>query len=98
MCKAPLRIVVLATALSLSGCATGARLESEHVSHPFAGQPFGDRTEEDALNQLSAILEWHRDNGWYAEAGLGYVISDSGFYGPPLTFTFRAGRRFDFNK
>lgn len=92
------RLAVLAAVLSLSACATGARIETEHVSHPFAGWPFGPAAEEDALDQVNAILEWHRPEGWYAEAGVGYVIADEGFRGPPLTFTARVGHRFTFNR
>jgi hypothetical protein len=88
------QLAVLAIAVTLAGCASGVRLEAEHVSHPFAGRPFSDRTEEDSLTQVNALLEWQR-HGWFIESGLGYRVRDGGFYGPPLTFTVRAGRRFE---
>jgi hypothetical protein len=78
----------------LQGCANYGRVELEHVSHPFAGPPFGPRNEEDSLDQLNACLGMEGD--FYLEACSGYVIGNGGFFGPRLTFTARVGKRFDF--
>ena len=83
-------LVVIAIALGfLSGCTT-TRLELEHVSHPFAGPPFGPMTEEDSLTQINYCKGTNR-NRWYVENCLGMKIGDTGFYGPRLTYTGRIG-------
>lgn len=84
-------------ALALSGCMlapTAFYSEYEHVSHPLAGPPFGPENEEDWLDQLVIGAEWDK-GGAYVQVGLGYVVTDGGFYGPPLTGTVRAGYRFN---
>lgn len=88
-------LAIVAVALLLTACAampTAFYAETEHVSHPFAGPPFGPSNEEDALDQVNVGVEW-RKGGAYLQTSLGYVTADGGFYGPPLTFTARAGYR-----
>lgn len=73
----------------LGGCSS-VRVEHEHVSHPFAGPPFGPLTEEDSLDTVNVIAR--KEHGrFYIEAGLGYKVNDGGFHGPDLTFTSRVG-------
>ena len=76
-------------AMTATGCA-GMRLEVEHTSHPLAGPPFGERSEEDSLNTVNVIKRIQKGRV-YAETGLGYKIGDGGFYGPDLTATVRVG-------
>lgn len=66
------------------------RTEYEHVSHLTAGPPFGPKSEEDSLNQLSVIGRCSNGRA-YAEIGIGYQLSDGGFYGPDEIFTGRVG-------
>lgn len=83
--------------LLLTGCGAvpicekqSVRSEYEHVSHLTAGPPFGPAWEEDSLDQISIIGRC--SNGrTYVEMGLGYVLTDGGFYGPDETFTGRVG-------
>ena len=93
-----IRLIIVALCalcmFAMSGCANYGRVELEHVSHPFAGFPVSPRTDEDALNQFNVCLG--NDRGWFAEACTGYVIGDSGFFGPRLSFTARVGKRFNF--
>lgn len=91
------RSLVVLAALSLAGCVNYGSLEMAHSSHPFAGEPFGDRTEEDSFNRANACIGHDNSSGWYAESCLGYKIGDGGFYGPRLTFDGRVGRRFRFD-
>lgn len=86
----------LVLAGSLVGCSY-LKIEAEHVSHPFAGPPFGPVNEEDSLNQVNSCLGNQNGSSYY-EACLGYVYADGGFYGPRVTFTGRVGRKFDFKK
>lgn len=82
-------LMILAATIALSGC-TSLRAEWEHTSHPFAGEPFGPANEEDVLDTANLIAR--RQSGrFYTEAGLGWKLADGGFYGPELTFTYRAG-------
>jgi hypothetical protein len=90
------RAPAVAALALLTGCASAYRLEVEHVSHPLAGQPFGPRTDEDALTQAHALASWRRGVG-YVEAGIGWNLrgeGGGGFYGPALTGTVRAGVEF----
>lgn len=85
--------VVLFTVLCLLSCAcTYTKIEGEHISHPFAGPPFGDKSEEDSLNQVNGCAGTERMR-WYTELCVGYVIGNGGFVGPRLTTTVRAGFR-----
>lgn len=81
-------------ALAIASCTPNLiRLEAEHVSHPFAGWPFGPADEESQLTQASALAEWQRDQ-WYASAGLGYKVlrrNPYDFAGPRLTGSVRVG-------
>lgn len=91
-----LGILVCVLALNaLAGCANYAKLEVAHTSHPFAGRPFTDRTDEDSLDRLNGCIGRERA-GWYAETCLGYKYRDGGFYGPRVTFDGRFGRKFSF--
>jgi hypothetical protein len=89
----PMAALVLAL---LNGCAAlvpnSLLTECEHVSHPFAGPPFGPKSEEDSLNQCGVLGEW-TDGAAYLHLGVGYVLTDGGFYGPEVTGTVRAGYR-----
>lgn len=88
-----LALVGFAVAIvSCTGC-TSMRVEYEHVSHPFAGPPFGPSDEEDWLDQVNACLV-KRAGVAYGESCLGYRLTDGGFYGPRLTGTLRAGFEF----
>lgn len=85
-------IVVLLLTL-LSGCASAVKIEAEHVSHPFAGWPFGPRSQEDGLTHVQGLAVWRAGNA-YAEGGLGYNlrgVDGGGFHGPSLTGTLRVG-------
>lgn len=72
-----------------SGC-SGLRVELEHTSHPFAGPPFGDRSEEDSLNTLNVVKSYQKGR-FYTDVALGKKIGNGGFYGPDLTATVRVG-------
>lgn len=83
--------LILIAAYALSGCAnTQYRAEWEHVSHPFAGEPFGPSSEEDWLDQLN-VCSQKRYGRIYGDACLGYRVNDGGFYGPRLTGSVRVG-------
>lgn len=83
--------------LLLAGCGSvpicdkqSVRTEYEHVSHLTAGPPFGPQDEEDSLDQISIIGRCSRGRT-YAEMGIGYRLTDGGFYGPDEIFTGRVG-------
>lgn len=83
-------IVVALAALSCSACA-GIKVEHAHLSHPFAGPPFGSQIEEDYVDTINVVgrIEMGR---FYMEAGPGYKLNPGGgFYGPELTFSSRMG-------
>lgn len=83
-------VVILALGfLSMGGCAY-TRVELEHVSHPFAGPPFGPPNQEDSLNQIN-YCKGTNNGTWYVENCLGYKFMQGGFYGPDLTYTGRIG-------
>jgi hypothetical protein len=92
----------IATLLSLcAGCSalrpTYYKAEIEHVSHPFAGWPFGPADEEDALTQANLLTVIERGN-LSIEQGLGYKIDSGGlgggFEGPHLTYIGRISYKF----
>lgn len=86
-------VLMVVAAILLSGCSIApdtVRTEYEHVSHPFAGWPFGPKNEEDWLDTANVVARWQRGR-IYTELGLGYSLTDGGFYGPKLTGTARAG-------
>lgn len=95
-----MRTFILAglAAFGLGGCGTVGRmcdearvgLEYEHVSHPFAGYPFGAAVEEDALHTVGTIGRCSMGRT-YLEGGVGYKVRDGGFYGPDLTGVVRVG-------
>ena len=76
----------------LTGC-TSVKAEYEHISHPFAGPPFGPQSEEDWIDhvQLCAVKRAGRA---YSEACAGYLLTDGGFHGPRLTGGVRMGIEF----
>lgn len=80
---------LLACLVLLSGCSS-LRVEYQHVSHPFAGPPFGPQTEEDWLDTANIVARRQR-GPFYTEAVLGYRLTDGGFYGPRLTGELRVG-------
>ncbi len=85
------QIIASLILLLLSGC-TSLSLEGAHTSHPFAGPPFGPKSEEDSLNSVNACAQ--REKGrYYLEQCVGYKIGDGGFFGPRLIYTARAGVR-----
>lgn len=95
-------ILGIATLLSLcSGCAelrpNYYKAEIEHVSHPFAGWPFGPAYEEDALTQANVVAVIERGS-LSIEQGLGYKIDygglGGGFEGPYLTYIGRLSYKF----
>jgi hypothetical protein len=83
--------------LLIAGCGSvpfcdkkSVRTEYEHVSHLSAGPPFGPQWEEDSIDQV--LLIGRCTNGRaYAEIGVGYILTDGGFYGPDDTFVGRGG-------
>ena len=89
-------VSVLLMCSVLSACVTcpdTMRVEVEHVSHPFAGWPFGSRYEEDSLTQASVLAEWTSRDA-YLDIGIGRNLlgqGGGGFYGPSLTAIARAG-------
>jgi hypothetical protein len=92
--------IAILLGMQLTGCAVmpeSMYAEVEHVSHPFAGPPFGPRTEEDTLNMINVGGTWSKDNV-YMDVGLGYKFTDSGFHGPPLSFDMRVGYRIPLKK
>lgn len=84
--------VAVAVVSCMGGC-TSLRVEYEHVSHPFAGWPFGSADEEDTLDHVNACLV-KRAGHMFSESCLGYRLTDGGFYGPDLTGTIRMGAEF----
>lgn len=91
-------LIALTAVATLSGCcASVARIEIEHVSHPDAGPPFSPSYMEDGLTQINGILRWELGRGIYTEQGLGYNLegrNGGGFKGPTLTYTGRIGVEF----
>lgn len=94
-----MKVLILGlTVLALGGCASvgrmcdeaGVGLEYEHVSHPFAGYPFGEAVEEDALHTAGVVGRCSMGRT-YLEGGMGYKVRDGGFYGPDLTGVVRVG-------
>lgn len=87
-------VVTLIAALALSACST-YKAEWQHISHPFAGPPFGPTSEEDSLDHIQVCgVRRYAFNQWtqaYAESCVGYVLADGGFYGPNLTGGVRVG-------
>lgn len=90
---------VVVMCVAMTGCAGMGRLCDEtrldavasHTSHPFAGRPFGEPEEEDALNTIGAVGRCTVGRG-YVDLGLGRKIGgDTGFYGPGLTGTVNVG-------
>lgn len=84
--------------LALSGCSVVGKLcdekridlEYTHVSHPFAGWPFGPENEEDAVHTIGPMGRCTMGRG-YVDMGVGRKIVESGFYGPELTGTVNVG-------
>jgi hypothetical protein len=79
-------------AVTLAGCAAPTSIDAgwSHVSHPLLGPPFGPSNEEDTLDTLGFRARWVR-GPYYAEAGLGQQLKDSGFYGDGFIFSSRVG-------
>lgn len=98
----PLYQIAITILVVLCTACTYLRTEVEHVSHPFAGRPFGPPSQEDALNQANACLGKETSSNvralWYVENCLGYKIGDTGFYGPTLTYTGRVGVKFSLSR
>lgn len=95
------RLIMLALCVlfmvAMSGCANYATVEIAHTSHPLAGRPFTDRTDEDSLDRVNGCVGRERA-GWYAEGCVGYKYGDGGFVGPRMTFDGRVGRKFRFGE
>lgn len=90
------RLAVI-SCLLLTGCGTvpfcdkqSVRSEYEHISHWTVGPPFGPQSEEDWIDQVSLIGRCTRGRA-YAEIGVGYILTNGGFYGPDETFIGRGG-------
>jgi len=91
------RIIIVVSLLSLNGCALtnhcdsrSIRLEYEHVSHPFAGPPFGPVNEEEWLDHAGPVGRCQVGKG-YVEGTLGYKLNDGGLDGPKITGGIRVG-------
>src|SRR5262245_19416623 len=78
------------------GCANYAYIEGAETSHPFAGRPFTDPSDEDCARRVNAGLGYESARGWYVEGAAGYKTKRCGFVGPRLTGDVRVGRRFRF--
>ena len=99
-CSSPWLLMLFAFALLplITGCANYAFVEAAETSHPLAGRPFGDPSEEDCARRVNAGLGREWPSGWYAEAAAGYKLKRCGFFGPRLTGDVRVGRRFRFGE
>lgn len=90
-------LALMLAAISAAGCTT-YKLEYEHISHPFAGPPFGPTHEEDSLDHIQACgsrtYAFNRSVRAYSEACAGYMFVNGGFYGPPITGSIRTGIEF----
>ena len=88
-----MKLAIIATTIALAGCShlESIRIEEEHVSHPFAGPPFGPSNEEDALDHVEILGRYVFEHNLYIDMGLGYKLADEGLYGPKLTGTVRVG-------
>jgi len=95
---APIAYAIFSVAAAASsGCGAIApilpdaiRSEVEHISHPLAGWPVSAKDTEDSLSTLNVVGRWTRGN-FYVENGVGYKLTDGGFYGPKVTFVSRVG-------
>ena len=87
--------ILIPALLALTGCASSILVEAEHISHPTVGRPFQKQgSKEDSLTQANALLRWRQD-GWYADAGLGWNMErKKGFFGPSITGIARIGHEF----
>jgi len=92
-----MKVSVGVVCLLLAGCGSvpfcntpSLRTEYEHISHLSVGPPFGPQSEEDWIDQVSLIGRCSKGRA-YAEIGVGYILTNGGFYGPEDTFTGRAG-------
>ena len=88
-----MKLAIIGVAVALTGCAhfDSIRLEEEHVSHPFAGPPFGPPNEEDCLDHVVLLGRYVFEHNLYVDMGLGYKYVDEGLYGPKLSGTVRVG-------
>lgn len=92
------RIILIFGLGLVSGCSVIGGLcdeakvsvEYTHISHPFAGAPFGPAVEEDAVHTAGPIGRCERGRG-YVEVGTGWKLRQGGFYGPDLTGTLNIG-------
>jgi hypothetical protein len=80
-------LIIPVVAILVTAC-SGMRVELEHTSHPFAGPPFGPRSEEDSLDTLNVIKSF-KTGRVSVDLGLGRKLGDGGFYGPRTTATAR---------
>lgn len=88
-----MKILIPLTLIALTGCAAmpdAVGTAHTHVSHPFAGPPFGPSSEEDALQTIDLFARWEHGSA-FAELSIGYMPVNNGFYGPPITGGFRFG-------
>lgn len=91
-------ILVLVGMVGLGGCSVmggvcdeaQVNLQYTHISHPLAGWPFGEKSEEDAVHSVGPLARCTRGRG-YLEGGVGWKVKESGFYGPELTGTLNVG-------
>lgn len=76
------KLIVAILPLLLSGCVLTApqhvAAEWHHASFPLAGQPFGPKEEEDALDTLGLAARWEFGRVYF-DAGLGHRVRDAGF-------------------
>jgi hypothetical protein len=99
-------------AIALSGCSTtsvelfkptGAKVETEHVSHLMAGWPFKPEWrdengfKEGGLSHVQLLLQWeNEERGYYLESGLGYKLDTQGLIGPRMSTSVRFGKAWKF--
>jgi|ERR1044072_80997 hypothetical protein len=92
------RALAVAILGALTGCSVIGRMCDEkqvalqytHVSHPFAGWPFGEKDEEDAVHTVGPVGRCTHGRS-YVDIGVGYKVREAGFYGPEVTGTVNVG-------
>lgn len=107
-------IALVLASCAMSGCAAlvpqSVGLEFEHISHPQVGWPVGQKYRdewygtvraESEVNNVNLMGKYRGREGWYVDAGLGVNVfgnDGSGFFGPTVVGTLRAGWDFKVRK